>query len=182
MEASAEETTREKYDEAKTADDLEAMFKLVDNGKELYSARSKCNGMGNFIKQKIPRIKHLIGDKKFNWFSVQQINRAEAREGDEEECCVQIALQPNSSSRKTKVNPIQTLFAEMGLCKNSGRTQLILCNHPLSLKYMGRDAPYSEHACFSFGGRPKHYVFDNKDRGAQTLLATANLTKLQRYP
>ena len=173
MEYRAENTTWLKYEEAKKAGDLGAMFKIVDNGKQLYWARSNCSGMANFIKRKIPRIKVVNVHSKFNWFSIQQVRCAEASDGNKEDCCIQIVLQPNSSSRKAKVNPIQTLFTQLGLCKRGGWTQPILCSYT-GVGFSGHDA------CFSFADGPLPSMFENSDKGAQTLLATANLCILMR--
>ena len=170
MENKAEKTSRQKYEEAKKAGDLEAMFKIVDNGKQLYCARSRCNGIANFIKRKVPRIKHHFHN--CNWFSIQQIHRAEEWFGDEENCCVQITLQPRSS-RKTKANPIQTLFTELGLCKSGGRPQPLLCNYGTETNHV---------SCFSFADRPLSCMFDKNDveRGVETLLAIANPYSLMK--
>ncbi len=171
----AEQHSWQKYEDAKKAGDLNIMFSCIDNGEPLHCARTKCNGVANFIKQRIAKLKHLNAKSNYNWFSVQQINRCEAGDGDEQDCCLQIALQPKSS-RKTKINPIQKLFAQLGLCKNGGKSQPMLC----SMGY-DRNGNHGYHECFSFGDRPRAYVFDEcGQRGAQTLLATAHCSALRK--
>ncbi len=174
MASKVEQHALQKYKDAKKAGDLNIMFDIIDNGKPLYMARTKCNGVANFIKQRIAKIKRLNVKKNYNWFSIQQINRAEAGNGDEQDCCLQIALQPKSSSRKTKINPIQKLFAQLGLCKNGGWAQPMLC----SLSY-DLNGNRGWHMCFNFGDRPRSHVFDEcGQNGAQTLLATAHCSAL----
>ncbi len=176
MERKVEQHSWQKYEDAKKAGDLNIMFDIIDNGEPLYCARTKCNGVANFIKQRIPKIKHLNAKKNFNWFSIQQINRAEAGDGDEQDCCLQIALQPKSSSRKTKKNPMENLFRQLGLCKTGGNSQPMLC----SMSY-DRNGNHGSHDCFSFADRPRSYVFDKcGQNGAQTLLATAHCSALRK--
>ncbi len=78
MESKVEQHAWQKYKDAKKAGDLNIMFDIIDNGKPLHMARTKCNGVANFIKQRIAKIKRLNVKKNYNWFSIQQINRAEA--------------------------------------------------------------------------------------------------------
>ncbi len=170
MASKVEQHAWQKYEDAKKAGDLNIMFDIIDNGKPLYCARTRCNGVANFIKNKITRIRHLNINNNFNWFSIQQINRAEAWDGDEEHCCLQIVVQPKSSSRK--MNPIQKLFSQLGLCKNGGKSQPILCNY---------DQDGNGHMCFSFADRPRSCVFDEcRQNGAQNLLATVHISALRK--
>ena len=176
MEDKAEKTAPEKYEEAKKAGDLEAMFAHVNNGEQVYCARSKCNGVANFITKNIPKIKHVSMRQanKFNWFSIQKIDRCEGHNGDEETCCVQIVLQPTRKGNVI-VNPIRKLLAEIGLCKDDGGCVPILCSTSMSTDSL-HDC--NTNGCFSFADRALSCLFDKvaigDDHGAQTLLSVVN--------
>ena len=90
----------------KTEYDLDEIFQEVDNGKYIFTLRSLCPGMAKTIlNYKSIIFEHLRG--KFNFASIQTIDRAEADPGFVSKhdptvlpLCIQMVIQVNSRSKK----------------------------------------------------------------------------------